>query len=47
MNELLLMCTIAGRRAAIPAIEVQSVIEVEVLHPEPKLGGPYEGLTET
>ena len=33
MNELLLMCTIAGRRAAIPASDVQSVIEVEDITP--------------
>ena len=33
MNELLLMCTIAGRRAAIPAREVQSVIEIETITP--------------
>jgi vancomycin permeability regulator SanA len=25
----------------------KSVLETEVLHPDPKLGGPYEGLTET
>jgi vancomycin permeability regulator SanA len=26
---------------------VKAVVDTEVLHPEPKLGGPYEGLTET
>ena len=29
MSELLLMCIIGGHRAAIPAIRVQSVIEIE------------------
>lgn len=29
MTQLLLMCLIAGRRAAIPAVRVQSVIEIE------------------
>lgn len=45
MNELLVMCTIAGRRAAIPALAVQSVIEVDEITPIP---GPPEfilGLT--
>ena len=35
MNELLLMCMIAGRRAAIPAIRVQSVIEIDEITPIP------------
>lgn len=35
MNELLVMCTIAGRRAAIPALAVQSVIEVDEITPIP------------
>ncbi|MXO47390.1 chemotaxis protein CheW [Erythrobacter vulgaris] len=45
MNELLLMCTIAGRRAAIPAIEVQSVIEVEAITPIPGTADFILGLT--
>ena len=45
MNELLLMCTIAGRRAAIPAIEVQSVIEVENITPIPGTPDFILGLT--
>lgn len=45
MNELLLMCTIAGRRAAIPAIEVQSVIEVEEITPIPGTPAFICGLT--
>lgn len=36
MNDLLLMCLIAGRRAAIPALSVLSVIEVEAVTPIPK-----------
>lgn len=35
MNELLVMCTIAGCRAAIPALAVQSVIEVDEITPIP------------
>ena len=35
MNELLLMCTIAGRRAAIPALRVQSVLEIDAITPIP------------
>lgn len=36
MNELLLMCLIAGRRAAIPALRVLSVIELESFTPIPR-----------
>ncbi len=45
MNELLLTCRIAGRRAAIPALCVQSVIEVGEV--TPILGTPdfIRGLT--
>lgn len=45
MNELLLMCTIAGRRAAIPALNVQSVIEVETITPIPGTPDFILGLT--
>ena len=45
MNELLLMCTVAGRRAAIPAIKVQSVIEVEAITPIPGTADFILGLT--
>lgn len=45
MNELLLMCTIAGRRAAIPAVEVQSVIEIENITPIPGTHDFICGLT--
>lgn len=45
MNELLLMCTIAGRRAAIPALRVQSVIEIEAITPIPGTPAFIRGLT--
>ena len=45
MNELLLMCTIAGRRAAINAVDVQSVIEVETITPIPGTPDFILGLT--
>ncbi|MBX7483602.1 chemotaxis protein CheW [Qipengyuania qiaonensis] len=45
MNELLLMCLIAGRRAAIPAIQVQSVIEIGEITPIPGVPAFIRGLT--
>ena len=45
MNELLLMCLIAGRRAAIPAAEVQSVIEIDDITPIPGVPAYIRGLT--
>ncbi|WP_369025923.1 chemotaxis protein CheW [Qipengyuania sp. RANM35] len=45
MNELLLMCMIAGRRAAIPASQVQSVIEIDEITPIPGTPGFVRGLT--
>lgn len=45
MNELLLMCLIAGRRAAIPAVRVQSVIEVSDITPIPGVPPFIRGLT--
>lgn len=45
MNELLLMCLIAGRRAAIPAAEVQSVIEIDEITPIPGVPAFILGLT--
>jgi len=45
MNELLLMCLIAGRRAAIPAVRVLSVIEVEAVTPVPRAPAFIVGLT--
>lgn len=45
MNELLLMCMIAGRRAAIPAVRVQSVIEIDEITPIPGTPAFIPGLT--
>ena len=45
MNQLLLMCLIAGRRAAIPAVRVQSVIEIEAVTPIPGAPDFIVGLT--
>lgn len=45
MNQLLLMCLIAGRRAAIPAARVQSVIEIEEITPIPGAPAFVRGLT--
>lgn len=45
MNQLLLMCLIAGRRAAIPAVRVLSVIEIEAVTPIPKVPEFIVGLT--
>ncbi|TMM47345.1 chemotaxis protein CheW [Qipengyuania marisflavi] len=45
MNELLLMCLIAGRRAAIPAVRVQSVIEIDEITPIPATPDFICGLT--
>lgn len=45
MNELLLMCLVAGRRAAIPAVRVQSVIEIDEITPIPGTPDFIRGLT--
>jgi purine-binding chemotaxis protein CheW len=45
MNQLLLMCLIAGRRAAIPAVRVLSVIEIEAVTPIPATPDFIVGLT--
>ena len=45
MNQLLLMCLIAGRRAAIPAVRVLSVIEVDAVTPIPLTPDFIIGLT--
>ena len=45
MNQLLLMCLIAGRRAAIPAVRVLSVIEIEAVTPIPLTPDFIVGLT--
>ena len=45
MSELLLMCMIAGRRTAFPAVEVQSVIEIDMITPSPGAPDFIAGLT--
>lgn len=45
MNELILMCLIAGRRTAIPALRVLSVIEIEAITPIPRAPAFIVGLT--
>lgn len=45
MSELLLMCLIAEHRAAIPAVRVQSVIEIEDITPIPGVPTFIRGLT--
>ena len=45
MRELIVMLLIAGRRVAIPAVDVQSVIELEDIYPVPRAPGHVTGLT--
>lgn len=45
MTQLLLMCSIAGRRAAIPTGRVLSVIEIEAVTPIPMTPAFIVGLT--
>ena len=45
MNELMLICEIAGRRAAIAASDVRSVIEIEGVTPIPGTPPHIAGLT--
>ncbi|MXO57833.1 chemotaxis protein CheW [Altererythrobacter gangjinensis] len=45
MGELIVMIEIAGRRAAIPAVEVQSVIELDQIYPVPQAPAHVTGLT--
>ena len=44
MNEMLLVVMLAGRRAALPAIEVNSVIELAEVTPVPRAAGHVTGL---
>jgi len=44
MHELLLIVTIAGQRVAIPAADVESVVELEALIPVPKAAAHVAGL---
>lgn len=45
MNDLLVMLEIDGRRAVIPAADVQSVIELEAIYPVPRAPDYVLGLT--
>jgi len=45
MNELLLIVTIAGSRVALPAVAVESVIELEALIPVPRAPAHIAGLS--
>lgn len=45
MRELVVMVLIAGRRVAIPAVSVKSVIELEDIYPVPRAPGHVRGLT--
>ncbi|EAQ29093.1 chemotaxis protein CheW [Erythrobacter sp. NAP1] len=45
MNELLVMCQIAGRRCAFRANDVQSVIEIGAITPVPRTPDHIAGLT--
>ena len=45
MNELLVMCQIAGRRCAFRANDVQSVIEIGTITPVPQTPDHIAGLT--
>jgi purine-binding chemotaxis protein CheW len=44
MSELLLIATIAGERVAIPAADVESVVEIEAITPVPRSPGHVFGL---
>ena len=45
MTDLLLLCTIAGQRVALPALRVQSVVEVSDITPIPGTPSFVTGLT--
>ncbi|GMM93482.1 chemotaxis protein CheW [Qipengyuania sp. MTN3-11] len=45
MSQLLLMCWIAGRRVAVPALRVRSVIDVDTIIPIPRSPDHVVGLT--
>jgi len=45
MSQALLMCLIAERRIAIPAVKVRSVIEIERITPIPRTAPHIAGLT--
>ena len=45
MNELLLIVSIAGSRVALPAVAVESVVELEALIPVPRAPEHLAGLS--
>ena len=45
MKRLMLLCTIAGRQAAIPALAIRSVIEIDAIEPIPGTAPWIAGLT--
>jgi purine-binding chemotaxis protein CheW len=45
MNELLLIVSIAGSRVALPAADVESVVEIDTLIPVPRAPGHLAGLS--
>ena len=45
MNELLLIVTIAGDRVALPAVAVESVVELDTLIPVPRAAAHVAGLS--
>lgn len=45
MNELLLVVTIAGERVALPAVAVESVVELDTLIPVPRAAPHVAGLS--
>jgi len=45
MNELLLIVTIAGERVALPAAQVESVVELDTLIPVPRAAPHVAGLS--
>jgi len=45
MNELLLVVRIAGQRVAIPAVRVESVVELDTLIPVPRAANHIAGLS--
>ena len=45
MNELLLIVTIAGQRVALPAVAVESVVELDTLIPVPRAAPHVAGLS--
>jgi purine-binding chemotaxis protein CheW len=45
VNELLLVVRIAGQRVALPAVRIESVVELDTLIPVPRAAGHVAGLS--